>query len=119
MTTVPVTIVGAFAAGLILSEKHFQEGGPELDYAQGTMRTHIVHDLGVTGATSLGNTLDVTGATTLNNTLGVAGNATFANALLFGLAGIALIAPLTLAGFYLAGEVTSVTISPEPSLDSL
>ena len=34
-----------------LAYRHFMEGGPELDWAQGTMRTPIVHDLGVSGAT--------------------------------------------------------------------
>ena len=51
--TLPAGAVRAWAAEpeVDLAYRRFKEGGPELDWAQGTMRTHIVHDLGVTGAT--------------------------------------------------------------------
>lgn len=51
--TLPASAVRAWAdlPEVDLAYRHFKEGGPELDWAQGTMRTHIVHDLGVTGAT--------------------------------------------------------------------
>jgi hypothetical protein len=51
--TLPASAVRAWAAEpeIDLAYRHFKDGGPELDWAQGTMRTHVVHDLGITGAT--------------------------------------------------------------------